>query len=155
MDSQATSGVRIFPPLIHLAAIGAGFLLEWVLPVRLGSGWSISRIAGCVLLAVALGLIASAENIMFRAGTTPNPTRPTTAIVTAGPFRFTRNPMYLAWEIICIAAGLSGNTLWPVLMAFPAAVVTGRVVIDKEERYMEQKFGAAYLDYKSQVRRWI
>lgn len=153
---QETSGVRIFPPLIHVAAIAIGFLIQWAVPVQLGSsGFGIVRIAGCLLLAIAAALIASAARIMFGAGTTPNPTRPSAVIVTNGPFRFTRNPMYLAWELICIGAGLLGNTPWPIVMAVPAAIVTRRLVIDKEERYLVQKFGATYLDYKARVRRWV
>jgi protein-S-isoprenylcysteine O-methyltransferase Ste14 len=62
--------------------------------------------------------------------------------------------MYLAWELICIAVGLVANALWPMVMAVPAASVTRHLVIDKEERYLEQKFGAEYLGYKSRVRRW-
>ncbi len=153
---EETSGVRIFPPLIHVAAIAIGFLIQWAAPVQLGaSGFGIVRVAGCILLAIALALIASAARVMFSAGTTPNPTRPSNVIVTNGPFRFTRNPMYLAWELICIGFGLLANALWPVVMAVPAAIVTRRLVIDKEERYLGQKFGDAYLDYKARVRRWV
>jgi protein-S-isoprenylcysteine O-methyltransferase Ste14 len=156
MAIPQTSGVKIFPPLIHIAAIAIGFLIEWAAPVPLGgSGFGIARIGGCVLLTIAVALIASAAKIMFGAGTTPNPTRPSTVIVTSGPFRITRNPMYLAWELMCVSAGLVANALWPILMAVPAAIVTRRLVIDKEERYLEQKFGAEYLAYKSRVRRWI
>jgi protein-S-isoprenylcysteine O-methyltransferase Ste14 len=155
MTTPQTSGVKIFPPLIQIGAITIGFLIEWIVPVRIGDGFGIVRIAGCILLAIAGALIASAAKIMFGAGTTPNPTRPSTVIVTSGPFRFTRNPMYLAWELICIGVGLVANVLWPVLMALPAAIVTRKLVIDKEERYLEQKFGAEYLTYKSRVRRWV
>lgn len=156
MTIPETSGVKIFPPLIHVAAIAIGFLIEWAVPVRMeGSGFGIARIAGCIFLAIALALIASAARIMYGAGTTPNPSRPSTAIVTNGSFRFTRNPMYLAWEIICIGVGLVANAPWPIVMAVPAAIVTRRLVIDKEERYLEQKFGAEYLAYKSRVRRWV
>jgi protein-S-isoprenylcysteine O-methyltransferase Ste14 len=153
---QETSGVKIFPPLIHVAAIVFGFLIEWAVPVRIGgTAFGIVRITGCILLILAVGLIAWAAKVMFGAGTTPNPTRPSTVIVTSGPFQFTRNPMYLAWELICIGVGLVANALWPIVMAVPAAIVTRRLVIDKEERYLDQKFGAAYLDYKSRVRRWV
>jgi protein-S-isoprenylcysteine O-methyltransferase Ste14 len=156
MAIPQTSGVKIFPPIIQVAAIAIGFLIEWVAPVRIGgSGFGIVRIAGCILLAIAVALIASAAKIMFGAGTTPNPTRPSTVIVSNGPYGFTRNPMYLAWELICIGVGLVANTLWPIVMAVPAAIVTRRLVIDKEEHYLEQKFGAEYLGYKSRVRRWV
>jgi protein-S-isoprenylcysteine O-methyltransferase Ste14 len=150
------SGVRIFPPLIHVGAIAIGFLVQWVAPVRIGgSGRWPALFAGCVLLALAAGLITWTAKIMFGAGTTPNPTRPTTALVIRGPFRFTRNPMYLAWELICVGAGLVAGSLWPIVMAIPAALVTRRLVINKEERYLEARFGAQYMDYKKRVRRWL
>ena len=144
------SGVRIFPPAIQIAAIALGFLLQWVLPIRIFG----MKIPGVLLLAVALGLIVWTAVLMFRAGTTPNPTRPTTALLIDGPFRFTRNPMYLANELIVIGVGLAFNAPWVILMAIPAALLTSRLVIDKEERYLAAKFSAEYLHYKARVRRW-
>jgi len=150
------SGVRIFPPVVHVAAIAIGFLIQWLAPVRFEGDLRPAGLrAGCALIAIALALIAWTAAVMFRAGTTPNPTRPTTALVTHGPFRLTRNPMYLAWEFVCIGVGLAANALWPMLMAIPAAFVIRRLVIDKEERYLEEKFGAEYRDYKARVRRWM
>lgn len=142
--------MRIFPPAIHLVAIAIGFLLQWAVPIRISG----MRIPGFVLLAIALGLIVWTAILMSRAGTTPNPTRPTTALLIGGPFRFTRNPMYLAWELIVIGVGLAANAPWVMVMAVPAALLTRRLVIDKEERYLESKFGTEYLNYKSRVRRW-
>ena len=151
MVTQPTSsGVRICPPAIHLMAIAIGFLLQWVVPIRISG----LRIPGFVLLAIALGLIVWTAILMSRAGTTPNPTRPTTALLIHGPFRFTRNPMYLAWELIIVGVGLAANAPWVIVMAVPAALLTRRLVIDKEERYLENKFGTEYLNYKSRVRRW-
>lgn len=150
-----SSDVRIFPPAIHVAAIALGFLVQWVAPVRIiDGGGRLTLLAGCLLLAIAAGLIAWTVTVMFRAGTTPNPTRPTTALIIDGPFRLTRNPMYLAWELICVGVGLAANALWPVLMAIPAAFATRRLVIDKEERYLGRRFGADYEAYKARVRRW-
>ena len=146
-----SSGVRIFPPAIQIAAIALGFLLQWALPLPMFG----MRIPGSLLLVIALGLIVWTAVLMSRAGTTPNPTRPTTALLIDGPFRFTRNPMYLANELIVIGVGLAANAPWVILMAIPAALLTRRLVIDKEERYLATKFGAEYLDYKSRVRRWI
>ena len=150
MTQPTSSGVRIFPPAIHLVAIAIGFLLQWAVPIRISG----MRIPGFVLLAIALGLIVWTAILMSRAGTTPNPTRPTTALLIGGPFRFTRNPMYLAWELIVIGVGLAANAPWVMVMAVPAALLTRRLVIDKEERYLESKFGTEYLNYKSRVRRW-
>ena len=150
MTQPTSSGVRIFPPAIHLVAIAIGFLLQWAVPIRISG----MRIPGFLLLAIALGLIVWTAILMSRAGTTPNPTRPTTALLIGGPFRFTRNPMYLAWELIVFGVGLAANAPWVMVMAVPAALLTRRLVIDKEERYLESKFGTEYLNYKSRVRRW-
>lgn len=152
---QSTSGVRIFPPAIHLAAIAIGFLVQWLAPVRMPDGLRPVMLAGYVVIAAALGLMAWSLTGMLRAGTTPNPTRPTTALLTHGLYGFTRNPMYLAWELVVIGVGLAANAPWVILMALPAAFLTRRLVIDKEERYLETKFGAEFVDYKSRVRRWI
>lgn len=151
---QTSSGVRIFPPLLQIASIALGFLLQWAVPLRMPESLRPVMLAGYVLLAIALGLMAWSVIGMIRAGTTPNPTRPTTALLIHGPYRFTRNPMYLAWELIVVGVGLAANAPWVIVMALPAAFVTLRLVIDKEERYLETKFGAEYLDYKARVRRW-
>jgi len=154
--AQDSSGVKVFPPVIYIVAIGTGFLIQWLVPMRFGASLrQTALIAGCLLLAVAVALIAWTARLMFRSGTTPNPRQPTTALVFRGPYRVTRNPMYLALELICIGVGLVSNTIWPMVMAVPAAVVTRMLVIDKEERYLEGKFGADYLAYKARVRRWI
>jgi protein-S-isoprenylcysteine O-methyltransferase Ste14 len=150
----SSSGVRIFPPAIHIASIALGFLLQWAVPMRMSDVLRPVMLAGYVLLAIALALIAWTAILMSKAGTTPNPTRPTTALVIRGPFHFTRNPMYLALELIVLGVGLAANAPWVIIMAVPAAFVTRRLVIDKEERYLEGKFGAEYRDYKARVRRW-
>lgn len=151
MSTQpSNSGVRIFPPAIHLGAIALGFLLQWAVPIPMFG----MRIPGRILIAFALALMVWSIIVMARAGTTPNPTRPTTALLTTGPFRLTRNPMYLAWELIVIGVGLAANAPWVILMAIPAAILTRRLVIDKEERYLDTTFGSEYRDYKSRVRRW-
>ena len=141
--------------MIHIVAIALGFLVQWVAPVQIGgTGRRLALFAGCILLGIAVGLIAWTAALMSQAGTTPNPTRPTTALVIRGPFTLTRNPMYLAWELICIGVGLVANALWPIVMAVPAAFMTYRLVISKEERYLEGRFGGEYRDYKARVRRW-
>jgi len=90
-----------------------------------------------------------------RAGTTPNPTKPTTALVLRGPYRFTRNPMYLGFAALYLGVTLLVNSLWPLLL-FPAVVglVQGRVIA-REEAYLEAKFGNEYRAYKMRVRRWL
>jgi len=150
------SGVRIFPPLIYLAAIGVGFLIQAAVPVRLAARWHDARLgAGVAFIVIAVVIVASAVFVFRRAGTTPNPTRPTTALVLRGPYRFTRNPMYVAWVILCLGVALAANVFWVAVMAFPAAVTTQRIVIKREEAYLTRKFGDEYRAYQARVRRWV
>jgi protein-S-isoprenylcysteine O-methyltransferase Ste14 len=93
---QDRSNVRIFPPLIQILAIAFSFVVQWAIPLRvLGISRRLTLFAGWVLILAAASVIAWTARLMFRAGTTPDPTRPGTVLVVDGPFRFTRNPMYL------------------------------------------------------------
>ncbi len=83
------------------------------------------------------------------------PTKPSTALVTNGIYRWTRNPMYLGLSLILLGIGFATGSLW-FLMGLPMAILAvTKLAIEREERYLAEKFGAAYLDYKSRVRRWI
>jgi protein-S-isoprenylcysteine O-methyltransferase Ste14 len=92
---------------------------------------------------------------MTRAGTDPRPSRPSTAIVTSGPFRFTRNPMYVGLALLTAALGILLDTWWPILLLVPALVFIRVAVIAREEAYLRRRFGAEYEAYMRQVRRWI
>jgi protein-S-isoprenylcysteine O-methyltransferase Ste14 len=92
----------------------------------------------------------------FRAaGTSPDPHEPTTTIATAGPYRFTRNPMYLGMTLILGGLAFLGNALWPLVAVVPVVWWIQTQVIAKEEAYLEAKFGAEYLALKARVRRWL
>jgi len=156
--SGDSSGVRIFPPVIAAAGILAGLALQWAWPMPIGcpAVWQpVIRCGGVLLIAAWLTLAISAIVTFRRAGTTPNPTKPSTALAFGGPYRFTRNPMYLGLVLLVVGVGLVVNSKWPVLMGVPVFVLLRNAVILKEERYLEAKFGAAYLEYKQRVRRWI
>ena len=90
-----------------------------------------------------------------RADTPISPNEPTTRLVTEGPFRYTRNPDYLSASIIYAGVASLANALWAILLLPIVLVVTQRDVIEREERYLERKFGEEYLRYKARVRRWI
>jgi protein-S-isoprenylcysteine O-methyltransferase Ste14 len=97
---------------------------------------------------------------LVRAGHAPsrhasNPYKPVERIATEGPFRYTRNPGYLAMAMIYTGIASLANALWAVLLLPVALLVIQRGVIEREERYLEGKFGEEYLSYKEQVRRWI
>jgi protein-S-isoprenylcysteine O-methyltransferase Ste14 len=97
----------------------------------------------------------SALRVLRRAQTTFDTMKPTTAIVTAGPFRYSRNPLYGSLTLLYLGVASLINALWIVLLVVPLLVVIQRGVIGREEAYLERKFGEEYLNYKARVRRWI
>jgi protein-S-isoprenylcysteine O-methyltransferase Ste14 len=127
--------------------------MDRLVPLRLAaSAW---RTPGWVLIVIGAGLMVSAVVTFRRAGTTPNPTKPAAALALGGPYRFTRNPMYVGWVLVYLGGVLVVNAAWPLLFLPVVIAVVHRTFIAKEERYLEQKFGAAYRQYKARVRRWL
>ena len=105
------------------------------------------------LLAVALFVLSVRE--FRRAGTPIRTRKPVTAIITTGPYRLSRNPIYLSFTLLQLGLGLWGNSAWVVGTLIPTLVLLSYGVIAREERYMAQKFGDAYLRNRGAVRRWI
>lgn len=136
--------------------LGAGMLAHLLLPLRVtdsGFGW---RAMAALAPLAASGLLAlSASRALRRSGTPVHPDRPTTAIVKDGPFRFTRNPLYLSLMLLYGGLSVLFNSLWPLILLplLFAAFHFGMVL--REERYLERKFGEEYLGYRSRVRRWL
>jgi protein-S-isoprenylcysteine O-methyltransferase Ste14 len=154
--SSDTSGVRVIPPLVYVGLFLMGYAVHRFAPLRLwGDPPRFARLVGWGLVAAGVLLGASAVRLFRRAGTTPNPTRPATALVLHGPYRFTRNPMYLGLGLAYLGAALLVNSGWPVVL-FPAVILlVQRWVIAPEEAYLERKFGAEYRGYRARVRRWL
>jgi protein-S-isoprenylcysteine O-methyltransferase Ste14 len=142
-------GVIAPPPLIFLAAFLIGYLCRNFVP-RLGS-----PSAGAAVAVAGMLLIAWALAQMLRAHTHVDPYQPSTTLVTSGPYRFSRNPIYLAMTILYIAGAIALR-ITAALITVPLALVVLHVgVILREERYLERKFGDRYRQYRSHVRRWI
>lgn len=149
-----TAGVIAPPPLIYLAGLASGWVLHKFMPINLLPGrWA--RLVGGVLSGFALALGGSAFATMHRAKTPPEPWEPTTAIVAHGPFRYTRNPIYLSFTLLYAGISAALNSLTMLLPLPVVLIVVLRGVIEREERYLEQKFGDEYVHYKQRVRRWI
>jgi protein-S-isoprenylcysteine O-methyltransferase Ste14 len=89
------------------------------------------------------------------AGTNVNPALPATAIVDSGPFRFSRNPLYLALTLVYVGLTLAFNTWWGIVVLVPLLIIMHRGVVLREERYLEQKFGETYRQYRAKVRRYF
>jgi protein-S-isoprenylcysteine O-methyltransferase Ste14 len=153
-DEEDIAGVVAPPPLIFLAGLIVGFGLEALLPGVDVPGllqWGL----GGLLIVAGLVLLLWFNTTFGRKGTAVEPWKPTTAIVTTGPYRFTRNPAYLGMALTYVGIAVTSSTPW-VLVPLPLVLaVIDRGVIAREERYLERKFGGEYLGYKRTVRRWV
>ena len=152
MSDVANPG-PIRPPFVYLASIVLGALLQLAAPLPFVPQ-AFNVVGGASLIAVAIALFVSSVGKFRAAGTAVPANKPTTAIVRAGPYRFSRNPIYLAFTLLQLGIAIWVNSLW-LLATLVIAVALMHVVIGREERYLERKFGAEYLEYKSSVRRWL
>lgn len=154
---MTTAGVRAFPPLV--AAIGCviGLVLTFLYPVPIVAPTTTAALlaAGIGFIVAFLALAVSANVTFRRAGTPANPYAETKALATGGPYRFTRNPMYLGLVLMTVGLGLVLNSMWLFLAAVAVMLALRNLVIVHEERYLEGKFGDAYRDYTKRVRRWF
>ena len=145
---------RVRPPLVYLTAIALGLLVHVLWPVPLAPR-SLGEPVGAILTLIAVALFLSAVRT-FRAAGTPIPgNRPTTTIVRAGPYRFSRNPIYLAFSLLHLGLAFWVSSLGLLITLIPAVALMSRVVIPREERYLEARFPSEYLPYKGAVRRWL
>ena len=148
------SGVVVPPPLIYVAFFLVGLGAQRYVPVaRLPAG--IGRVLGTVLVLSWLVLTTWSFRRFWASGTSVVPIRPTTALVTEGPYRLTRNPMYLGLLLLYIGVACWFGLVWPLLLAPVVVWVMGVSVIGREERYLTRKFGDEYRRYQSHVRRWL
>jgi protein-S-isoprenylcysteine O-methyltransferase Ste14 len=152
-ERRGTAGVIAPPPVIYLGFLGLGFALEGLLPGAELPGWT--QWLGAVVIVAGVALMISFELAFKRAGTDPNPYRPSSALATDGPYRFSRNPGYLGMAITYIGITLAAEAPWALAMLLPATLVIQYGVIAREERYLERLFGEEYLSYKRTTRRWI
>ncbi|HUI88391.1 MAG TPA: isoprenylcysteine carboxylmethyltransferase family protein [Anaerolineales bacterium] len=148
------SEARIHPPILWLFHVLAAILLSKFLPWPFAFP-DVVKWLGFALVILGLGLGLSAVNGIWRARTTLDPHGSVSDIVTSGPFRFTRNPMYLG--LTCFLTGIPFifKSYWGLVLSLLFIVLMNLLVIQYEETYLEQKFGEQYTSYKSHVRRWI
>ncbi|RWC03372.1 isoprenylcysteine carboxylmethyltransferase family protein [Mesorhizobium sp.] len=150
---SGTAGVIARPPLLFLAALLIGFVLDRLLrlPFPVAGAW----IIGGSLILVGLALFAAGIRNFSRA-TTPVPTNePTRVLVTTGIHGWTRNPIYLGMFLIYGGIGIAAQNSWILVLTLPLAILIRYGVVAREEAYLERRFGSAYLDYRQRVRRWL
>ncbi len=145
-------GVRVPPPLLAGGILAAAWVLQRLMPIPLGP--PLPDIGALVIFA-ALGLIGVAVLVLVKAGNDPRPDKPDTAMVEAGPYKFSRNPIYLGFVLALVGFALRLGDLWGWLAVIAAHLALDRLVVAKEEAYLVARFGAAYEAYRARVRRWV
>ncbi len=149
--------VRFPPPALYAGVLLAGAALGRARPLGIGAAddATVRRMAGAVAVGGAVALCGGAVRRFVAAGTSPVPIHPTTALVVTGPYRFTRNPMYLGLTLGTAGIALLTGNGWTLALLVPATFVAKRSFIVPEERYLECCFGDAYRTYRGRVRRWV
>jgi protein-S-isoprenylcysteine O-methyltransferase Ste14 len=151
-----SAGVRFPPPLVYLGALLLGLAAERFDTLRsFDIGWQLLIATGAALFVAGAAIMLAAAGLFQRLGTNVRPSQPTTLIATTGPYRWTRNPMYLGMALVYagLAIGFDGPIALALLPLVLIAIQTQ--VIAREERYLEVKFGDDYRCYKAKVRRWL
>ena len=146
--------VRLIPPVVYFTPFALMWALQQWRPWTIPSG-AATNIAGLALIASGIFLMLCSFVTLTRANTTVIPWQQVSAIVATGPFRFSRNPIYLADAITYLGGSLAIHSWWPLLVVPGIVLVIRRKVIDREERYLTEHFGDAYREYQLRVRRWL
>jgi protein-S-isoprenylcysteine O-methyltransferase Ste14 len=141
------------PPLLYAGPLLGGLILDRLLPLpHLPAAL---RIVGLLFLAAGMALALWFLVTMRRAGTPVDPREAPTALVEHGPFRHTRNPAYAGLTLIYLGVSLLADGRWPLILLPFVLLIVDRGVIRREERYLEERFGSEYREYRGRVRRWL
>src|SRR5216684_8753530 len=154
-NTTDSANVIIRPPIAWAVSVLAGLALNRLTPLPFVPAVAPAGWVGAMVFALALALLAWAIATNTRAGSNVPTNRPTTTIVETGPYRFTRNPIYLGMFGGLIGLAIAFDNLWLLLMLVPFALVIRYGVVAREEAYLERKFGDLYRGYRLRVRRWL
>ncbi len=151
-DKADSPGVRFPPPLLFALGLGLGWLINRWIPLPL---LPLPSLLGWTLIAAGVLLALWAVSLFFRLQTHLIPNRPATTLVVAGPYRFTRNPMYVSLTAVYLGVSVLMESVWALALLPLVLVTIYRKVIAPEEAYLDRRFGAEYGEYKKRVRRWL
>jgi protein-S-isoprenylcysteine O-methyltransferase Ste14 len=151
---QDSAQVTFPPPFMVIISLALGYGLYMWCPWHLYTNPNV-RWVGYAAFISGIAIIVFIKGLFTKAGTAIPPWKPTTAIVRKGPYQISRNPIYICFLISGLGVALSFNNAWIALLQIPLAMWLHFAVIKKEEKYLEQKFGQPYIDFKKSVRRWI
>ena len=155
-----TAGAVVRPPQLFLAALLLGFVADHVLPLqfpvaRVGlAHWISAGIAGSMII-IGIAVFGASIRNFSRAATPVQGTRPSSTLVTGGIHGWSRNPIYVGMFLLYGGIGLAVRSPWVLILMLPLAITIRYGVVAREEAYLERRFGNAYRDYKSRVRRWL
>jgi protein-S-isoprenylcysteine O-methyltransferase Ste14 len=155
--SRDTAGVIAPPPLIALAAVLIGVFLDWLLPAYVLVvllSLEVRIVLGVLLMAAGAALAIYGRGTFVRSGTEVNPYKPSSTLVTTGIYAHVRNPMYIGLAFLVAGIGVALASDWTLVMLVAAAVTIHRGVVQREERYLEAKFGEPYRQYLANVPRY-
>jgi protein-S-isoprenylcysteine O-methyltransferase Ste14 len=157
MNTTDHANVAIKPPILFLGALALGCLLSLVIPIgpRLASPNGLALTVGLTFVGLGFALAALSARKFQLAGTQVMPDRPSTALVTTGPYHFTRNPIYIGFVLIYFGLSIILTSAWVLLLLVPTLIVLQRGVVAREEAYLERTFGDAYRRYQARVPRWL
>jgi protein-S-isoprenylcysteine O-methyltransferase Ste14 len=155
-SAERGADVRFPPPLVWLAALVVGLVIDRFVraapfPIARAAG----LIIGAILMAIGAALAVSARLHFKRTGQSVRPWDPTPSLIFEGPYRFTRNPMYVGLTLFQIGLGLMLNSIWASALAVLALATVHFIAVLPEERYLSRKFGDSYRDYLGRVRRYL
>ena len=146
--------IAIYPPLLFYLSLAIGFGLRAILPTPFLPD-RLAWIGGPIMVGAAFGLAAWAGLTMHAGGASIPTGEPTDVLVQDGPYRFSRNPIYLAMLLLLAGIGVWANSLWFVGLTVVATALLSWGAITREEAYLQRKFGPRYTAYKESVRRWL
>jgi protein-S-isoprenylcysteine O-methyltransferase Ste14 len=150
--------VRFPPPILLLVCLLSGWGLDWVwnwhiLPTILWATPRATLSGGLILFGVGLNVYCAWQ--FKKAQIRIEPWRATSSIITNGPYRYSRNPIYLGFAFTAVGVALAFNTGWMLLSALAFVLIANKFVIEREEKYLERKFGESYANYQRETRRWV
>jgi protein-S-isoprenylcysteine O-methyltransferase Ste14 len=155
-DTAVARGLRR-PPLLYLACLALGFVLDRVVPLALADpgltsiGWT----AGGILMVIGVAVMVAGARNFSRADTPVPSNQPVRALVTTGIHGWSRNPIYVGMLLIYAGIGVAARSPWVLILALPLFTILRYGVVAREETYLERRFGDAYREYKAHVRRWL
>jgi protein-S-isoprenylcysteine O-methyltransferase Ste14 len=153
--SERGARVRFPPPLVFLLAILAGAVAGRIRAASVPADATMRIASGLAVVAMGVALIGAARIQFVRTGQAPAPWKPSPELILRGPFRLTRNPMYVGLTLVTVGLGVALDELWISAAAPLALLAVHFIAVLPEERYLTQKFGARYEDYLRRVRRYL